>query len=671
MDVIKTYIPKRFRNKKLVNTGSGSGSTTVINSGNDISPSSFVDSDTFYSMFELVDLSGTPAIKAKHEFFSVAGVTAYGTGTVATGGSGSSVYVLDVLNSTDTGSALSANMGRVLNEGKLNRSEISSWALGANKPTYGISEITGLSASLSGKSAVGHAHTISEISDFAHVHQWNAIENKPTTLSGYGITDALLKSDINVQVGGTKNSQMLWTSWGNSDAYGGAIQIREYGNVNNTQSDWYYSPAITFHWSNRSVKRFGMRSDGQLAIDNNVVWHSGNDGSGSGLDADLVRGLVVNTSANPFGRIPSIGYDGVMEIGGYIDMHYDNTGAFDYSIRLKCQGNYENSVNLPTTSGTLALLTDNIASATKLQTARTIAGVSFDGTANISIPFANLSSIPTTLSGYGITDAYTKSQVDSSLSGKVSKSGDTMTGNLTAPTFIGALHGNADTATKLATARTIAGTSFDGTANINISYNNLTNLPSLAFLPLAGGTMTGNLTMGATTDIITNFKTWTKDSSKSLKSFLDKFDIDTAGNLVVKTNLYSTGEVTAYSSGTGVSGLKLMGNLDANGKSITGASYIYTGNAYLGNVGINPSLQWTYEGDENTMAEYDVLTGEYFYAGNQVKYGYDRLEVVGQVKASEFKFGNYSFKQSANGLSICFNGVEQAYITNTGQYVNS
>ncbi len=56
---------------------------------------------------------------------------------------------------------------------------------------------------------------------------------------------------------------------------------------------------------------------------------------------------------------------------------------------------------------TLAYLTDNVASATKLQTARTIAGVSFDGTANINIPFANLSSRPTTLSGYGITDAVT------------------------------------------------------------------------------------------------------------------------------------------------------------------------------------------------------------------------------------------------------------------------
>jgi hypothetical protein len=50
---------------------------------------------------------------------------------------------------------------------------------------------------------------------------------------------------------------------------------------------------------------------------------------------------------------------------------------------------------------------ENALSATKLQTARTIAGVSFDGTANIAIPFANLSNKPTTLGGYGITDAVT------------------------------------------------------------------------------------------------------------------------------------------------------------------------------------------------------------------------------------------------------------------------
>lgn len=75
------------------------------------------------------------------------------------------------------------------------------------------------------------------------------------------------KDEINSQVGGSKSAQMLWNSWSTDAAYGGAIQIREYGNVTNSQSAWSYSPAISFHWGNRHAKRFGMRSDGQFAVD--------------------------------------------------------------------------------------------------------------------------------------------------------------------------------------------------------------------------------------------------------------------------------------------------------------------------------------------------------------------------------------------------------------------
>lgn len=45
----------------------------------------------------------------------------------------------------------------------------------------------------------------------------------------------------------------------------------------------------------------------------------------------------------------------------------------------------------------------------------------------------------------------------------------TFTGSVTAPTFIGALTGNASTATALQTARTIGGVSFNGTANITVA----------------------------------------------------------------------------------------------------------------------------------------------------------------------------------------------------------
>ena len=78
--------------------------------------------------------------------------------------------------------------------------------------------------------------------------------------------DVLLKDEINSQVGGSKSAQMNWASWG-TDNYGGAIRIREKGLVTNTQSAWGYSPALSFHWGNRYAKRFGMRSDGQFAVD--------------------------------------------------------------------------------------------------------------------------------------------------------------------------------------------------------------------------------------------------------------------------------------------------------------------------------------------------------------------------------------------------------------------
>ena len=57
--------------------------------------------------------------------------------------------------------------------------------------------------------------------------------------------------------------------------------------------------------------------------------------------------------------------------------------------------------------------------------------------------------------------------------------------SITAPSFIGDLTGNADSATKLETARTINGVSFDGTKNITVADSTK--------LPLAGGTMTGTI----------------------------------------------------------------------------------------------------------------------------------------------------------------------------------
>lgn len=102
-------------------------------------------------------------------------------------------------------------------------------------------------------------------------------------------------------------------------------------------------------------------------------------------NADTVDGYQVNGSnVAPYGHIPSIENDGVMEVGKYIDFHNDNSGKHDFSTRLQTTGNYGNSVYFPSHNGTLALISDNVASATKLATARTIWGQSFDGTGNVN-----------------------------------------------------------------------------------------------------------------------------------------------------------------------------------------------------------------------------------------------------------------------------------------------
>lgn len=102
-------------------------------------------------------------------------------------------------------------------------------------------------------------------------------------------------------------------------------------------------------------------------------------------NADTLDGYHANGSnVAPYGHIPTIESDGVMEVGKYIDFHNDNSGKHDFSTRLQTTGNYGNSVNLPSNNGTLALTSDNVASATKLAAARTIWGQSFDGTGNVN-----------------------------------------------------------------------------------------------------------------------------------------------------------------------------------------------------------------------------------------------------------------------------------------------
>jgi hypothetical protein len=146
--------------------------------------------------------------------------------------------------------------------------------------------------------------------------------------------------------------------------------------------------------------------------------------------------------------------------------------SFNGSANIDLPG--VNSAGNQNTSGSAATLT----------TARTIGGTSFDGSANIDVALATLATTVTITdnestdennaliftAGGDIDGGNLGLESDGTLTynpstGKVTATGfvGTLTGNVT-----GDVTGNADTATVLATARTIGGVSFNGSANINL-----------------------------------------------------------------------------------------------------------------------------------------------------------------------------------------------------------
>ena len=129
----------------------------------------------------------------------------------------------------------------------------------------------------------------------------------------------------------------------------------------------------------------------------------------------------------------------------------------------------KSAVTAPTFNGSL---NGNAASATKLATSRTINGTSFNGTANI-------------VTSYWGTARTIYIQDASGAHGSVGVSVNGSTNyNLKLPSTITAtLAGNASTATKLQTARTLWGRSFDGSANVSGDMTGVGNVT-----PSANGT---------------------------------------------------------------------------------------------------------------------------------------------------------------------------------------
>ena len=341
---------------------------------------------------------------------------------------------------------------------------------------------------------------------------WDKIWDKPNTLSGYGITDAVT-IDTAQEIYGIKtfkstttistaldvklilqsldadnycmikvqdqNSQDLsyigylgnnWYTDGNlilnSGNYAGELDNRYVNKAGDTMTgkllfnadsgiDLISIPrtksAISFN--NAGSNRIGINftdGDGNLRIaktdinqdwvsgdvnillgsNNYKVWHAGNDGSGSGLDADLLDGKHLGNVGDRVMR--QIGFPDYNEFGStdtnvylrkVLGWCYNNvnTGADDslfigvghpnslgnMQIQVYCNSGineegypgFSTGVYFPLNSNpiifgttennywqkTLACISDNVASATRLATPRAIYGNPFDGTSDIPV----------------------------------------------------------------------------------------------------------------------------------------------------------------------------------------------------------------------------------------------------------------------------------------------
>ena len=210
------------------------------------------------------------------------------------------------------------------------------------------------------------------------------------------------------------------------------------------------------------------------------------------------------------------------------------------------------------TGGVIGDVTGNADTATALETARTIGGVSFNGSSNIDLPGVNADGNQDTT-------------------------------------------GNADTATALETARTIGGVSFDGSANINLpgvnqsgnqntsgTAANISGNPSISVTNI---TASGNVTVGGTL------------------TYEDVTNVDSVGLITARSGIKVGSGITlspdgdAYLTGvTTVTGnLVVGGDLDVTGDisydEVTGRNLRITGVSTFNQTKVGSGITLSPDGD--------------------------------------------------------------------------
>ncbi|HIF0862157.1 TPA: prophage tail fiber N-terminal domain-containing protein [Escherichia coli] len=270
---------------------------------------------------------------------------------------------------------------------------------------------------------------------------------------------------------------------GGTDELASRVVITTYSSVggyamNNCEFNGFVMPG---GWSDRgsyAVGFFSIYSTVERSIHSIIA---------SVKDDDLCSVFYVETRAFPIQIFAEEGLNVIVPTADYAvgqtTYKWGATDPLSESTNAQIILDFKNGRGYYCSHPFISSLSGNAATATKLQTARSIGGVVFDGSANINLPGVNTTGNQNTT---GNAATATKLQTARTIGGvsfdgtaNINLPGVNTTGNQNTT-------GNAATATKLQTARTINGVSFDGSKNIELTPRSIGTINS-ATMSFSGG----------------------------------------------------------------------------------------------------------------------------------------------------------------------------------------
>lgn len=323
---------------------------------------------------------------------------------------------------------------------------------------------------LTGKPSTLQGYGITDAASSIHSHEFSTITNKPTTLSGYGIADSYDKTQVDTLLSGKMSSAIF------NDLF-------EKVNIGTELAPVYAIKAKYDFYGIGEVSAYGIGIGGSGG--SGLIVYGYNNLGGTFLDSDYTDTFNAYTINQLASRITTL------------------EGGTSSNISISTIGT-GNAITTATKSGDVITFAKDstfvLTNDSRLTNARynpyaiTFTGYTsaiYDGSTAVTIPIPNNTSQLTNGAGY--------------------------------ITASGSITGNAGTATALQNSRTIWGQSFNGSANVTGALSNVTNL-----------TMSGTLNVG-------NAQFVYDSTNNTIR--VQKSDGTAIG-------FYSTGEVASYGVGS-------------------------------------------------------------------------------------------------------------------------